>query len=61
MNISEQLTQEQFLEAILRAYQLGRENENMQAKEFVEVIKQQLLHATALSDDGLARVYAHET
>lgn len=50
MNISEQLTQQQFLEAILKAYQLGQANENMKATELIQVIKQQLLGAASSTE-----------
>ena len=43
MNISEQLSREQFQEMLIRIYQKGEESENIRTIDFINEIKQQLL------------------
>ena len=43
MNISEQLSREQFQEMLIRIYQKGEESKNIRTIDFINEIKQQLL------------------
>lgn len=43
MNISEQLSLEQFQEMLIRIYQKGEESENIRTIDFIDEIKQELL------------------
>jgi hypothetical protein len=51
MNISECITQKQFKEILINAYQKGQESDYMEAKDLINKIKEEIIAVMASSSN----------
>jgi hypothetical protein len=50
MKISEHITQQQFKEILINAYQKGQESEYMEARDLIKKIKEEIITIISSSD-----------
>lgn len=55
VNISDHITQQQFKEIMVSACQKGKESENMEAKDLINMIKEQIINVISSSRDDRRR------